>query len=267
MWKRNPRHLEPKKKNPKDYGKFFLGIPADTVKRTFEATTQLGRMQGNTKHWLRRQIKAPNPALNVPRRNEPVATDTVYGPLGHPAVDDGSTHAQFFIGRISGYRTIRTCGRSDKDAWKCIADEIRKHGAMTVLVSDRARAQIGAKVIDLLRTYMTDSRQSEPHNKNQNFAELGWRDTKVLSNRVLERSGAPKKCWFLALRHVCMLMNHVAREGLGWRTAAEWLLGYTPDITVFLIFMFYEPVYYMDLEPSMADWGDLLGSLILWGTR
>ena len=49
---------------------------------------------------------------------------------------------------------------------------------MTVLVSDRARAQIGAKVLDLLRTYMIDSRQSEPHNKNENFTELGWRDKK-----------------------------------------------------------------------------------------
>ena len=113
-----------------------------------------------------------------------------------------------------------------------------------------------------LRTYMIDSRQSEPHNKNQNFAELGWRDTKTLSNRVLERSGAPKKCWFLALRHVCMLMNHVAHDSLDWRTAAEWLLGYIPDITVFLIFMFYEPVYYMELEPSVVDTTERLGRFV-----
>ena len=52
MWKRDPRQLEPNKKNPKEYGKFFLGITADAVKRTFEATIQLGRMQGSTKHWL-----------------------------------------------------------------------------------------------------------------------------------------------------------------------------------------------------------------------
>ena len=113
---------------------------------------------------------------------------------------------------------------------------------MAVLVSDRARAQIGVKVLDLLHTYMIDSRQPEPHNKNQNFTALGWRDMKTLSNIVLERSGAPNKCWFLTLRHVCMLMNHVACESLDSRTAAEWILGYTPDTTVFLIFMFYEPV-------------------------
>jgi len=31
---------------------------------------------------------------------------------------------------------------------------------------------------------------------------------------------------------------------LNWRTPTEWLLGYTPDSSVFLQFRFYEPVYY-----------------------
>ena len=39
-------------------------------------------------------------------------------------------------------------------------------------------------------------------------------------------------------------MNHTAHERLGWRTPTEWLLGYTPDITVLLTFVFWEPVYY-----------------------
>ena len=35
-----------------------------------------------------------------------------------------------------------------------------------------------------------------------------------------------------------MLLNHVARESLNWRTPTEWLLDYTPDITAFLVFVF-----------------------------
>jgi len=44
-------------------------------------------------------IKSPWPANNVRRRNEPVATDTIKAQA--PAVDDGSTMAQLFIGRKS----------------------------------------------------------------------------------------------------------------------------------------------------------------------
>ena len=88
---------------------------------------------------------------------------------------------------------------------------------MTVLVSDMARVQIGVKVLDLLRTYMIDSRQSE---------------------------------MLVPCAKACMHSNEsfYTRE-LNWRTATEWLLGGTPDITVFLIFIFYEPIYYMELEP------------------
>ena len=45
-------------------------------------------------------MKSPYPALNVWRRHEPVATDTIHG--GTPAVDTGGhTYAQVFIGRKS----------------------------------------------------------------------------------------------------------------------------------------------------------------------
>jgi hypothetical protein len=40
-----------------------------------------------------------NPVLNIPRRHKDVATDTVYSRI--PAVDDGSTAAQFFRTEIA----------------------------------------------------------------------------------------------------------------------------------------------------------------------
>jgi hypothetical protein len=103
------------------------------------------------------------------------------------------------------------------------------------------------------RTFGIHDRQSEPHNKNQNYEEQGWKDTKVLSNRALGTSGAPRSAWFLALNYICMLLNHVARESLNWRTTTEWPLGYTPDITVFLVFLFWEGVYYKEVEPAFRN--------------
>ena len=258
MWVIAPM-IKPKKEDITRYEKFFCGLPRETIEKTFEATTRLGRIITGDTPWLRNALKAPNPALNVKRRNEPVAMDTIYGPVGHPAIANGSTHAQFFIGRKSNYRSVYPCGKSDKNVHRYVEDEIRKLGAMDVLVSDRARSQISKKLHDVLRTFRIDDWQSEPHNKNQNFAERGWKDTKQLSNQVLDHSGAPRSAWLLALAYVCLLLNHVARKSLNWRTPIEWLLGYTPDITALLVFVFWEPVYYKEVEPSFANTPEKFG--------
>ena len=99
-----------------DYGQYrrhFAGASEDVIKKTFENTTQLGRKAAVKGLKLWKRHKAPNPALNIPRRNETVATDMIYGP-GCPAVDDGSTAAQFFVGRKSGFYAIEGLGKSDK---------------------------------------------------------------------------------------------------------------------------------------------------------
>ena len=80
-----------------DYEKFrplFGWLPTATIKRTFEITTQYARMPMSTV--LKKRYKSPNPALNVHRRDEPVATDTVFSDT--PAIDGGETAAQIFVG-------------------------------------------------------------------------------------------------------------------------------------------------------------------------
>ena len=44
-----------------------------------------------------KHLKSRNPALNIPRRHEAVATDTVFSDT--PAVDSGVKQAQVFVGR------------------------------------------------------------------------------------------------------------------------------------------------------------------------
>ena len=51
-------------------------------------------------------------------------------------------------------------------------------------------------------------------------------------------------------------MNHAAQERLGWRTPTEWLLGCTPDISVLLIFIFWEPVHCAVNEASFPETPD-----------
>ena len=247
----NPIETSASKKGFDQYMRYFPGSNEKTIKKTFEATTQYGRKGSVGGLTLQRTIKAPNPALNVPRRNEPVATDTIYGPC--KAIDNGSTAAQYFHGRYSNFRSVRPCGTSDKQFATMLLDEIRKYGAMDVLISDDAKAQLSEKAKDVLRTFGIRDWQSEPYNKNQNYAERGWRDAKRHTDNLMNMSNAPDELWLLALEYVCFVMNHTAMESLGWRTPVEWLLGYTPDITVLLQFMFYEPVYYLKFEGDSND--------------
>ena len=256
------RLVKPSKVNYESYSRHFPGVGLEAIKRTFKATTQCGRVGAHPGFRMKQAHKSPNPALNTPRRNEPVATDTVYGPKGVPAVDDGSTAAQIFVGRKSNHVWIEGCGHSDKNFVKVLYDCIRKFGAMDVLISDRAKAEISEKVKDLLRMLFIDDWQSEPHNKNQAYHERVWQDIQAKANNLLNFSGAPDNCWLLALKYVAFILNHVALAKLGWRTPIEWLFGYTPDITCILQFIFYEPVYYRLVDTKVGETDEALGRFV-----
>jgi hypothetical protein len=64
---------------------FFGWLPIDLVKKTFGVKTQYAFMPMKTV--LKKHFKSPNPALNIHRRNEAVATNTVYSDV--PALTVG----------------------------------------------------------------------------------------------------------------------------------------------------------------------------------
>ena len=72
----------------------FGWVPAETIKRTFDATTRYAR--GRVSDTLKQHWRSRFPACNVTFRNEAVATDTVFSDT--PAVDTGSKAAQIFVG-------------------------------------------------------------------------------------------------------------------------------------------------------------------------
>ena len=132
-----PRLIKPSKVNYDQYARHFPGVSLEAIKRTFLATTQYGRRGAFPGFHMKHRIKSPNPALSIPRRNEAVATDTVHGPKGVGAIDDGSTAAQFFYGMSSKHRWVVGCGHSDGSFVKTLHECIRKYGAMDALASIR----------------------------------------------------------------------------------------------------------------------------------
>ena len=89
-----PKIMSAVSPNYENYTKFFPGANLESIKKTFQAMTQLGTRGAVKRYNLRNHILAPNPMLTTPRQNGDVATDTLYSHT--PAIDDGYMAAQFY---------------------------------------------------------------------------------------------------------------------------------------------------------------------------
>ena len=205
-----------------------------------EQSTQWGVSLPNT-FPMKRHLKSRNPALNVPRRHEAVATDTVFSDTS--AVDSGGKQAQVFVGRDTLVADAYPM-KSGKQFVNTLEDNIRRRGAMDKLLSDSAKTEISNKVMDILRAYHISNWHSEPYHQNQNPAEWRYRTIKSWTNTVMNRSGAPANCWLLCLIYVCYLLNHIACTALDGKIPLLALTGITPNISIILLFTFYHPVFY-----------------------
>ena len=225
--------------------RFFLNVPASTVRSTFDCTTQYYRHIPSSNH-IFMTYRSPYPALNIFRRRELVASDTVFADT---VAWGGWKAAQVFVGRLSQYIGIHGC-KTDKDFCRTLEDEIRKRGAMDKIVTDRAKAEISKKVQEVLRALFIDDWQSEPYFHHQLFAERIIQELKKFANWVLNWSDAPPQAWLLVFEYVAFIMNRTAKEKLGWRTPVEALTGNTPDISILMHFTFWEPVFIKNYRGS-----------------
>ena len=97
---------------------------------------------------MKRHLKSRNLALNVPRRHEAVATDTVFSDT--PAVDSGVKQAQVFVGSDTLVADAYPM-KSGKQFVNTLEDNIRRRGVTDKLLSDSAKTEISNKVMDILR--------------------------------------------------------------------------------------------------------------------
>jgi hypothetical protein len=232
-------------------------LPVDTIRKTFDATTQLAK-ELPLRYPLRRHRKARNPALNVQRRQEGFATDTLFSSeiaLG------GYTCAQLFCGLKSQY--IQLFGmRRESEGPAALEDLVRDIGAPTFLRNDNSKMQTGLKWRDVLRKYCIGEQTTEPHHPQQNPAERRIQEVKKFSQKIMDRTGAPSFLWLFCMLYVVYLLNRTAQEQLNWRTPHEMALGETPDLSALLQFAFYEPVYYLDDDTSYPETKEKLGHFL-----
>ena len=134
--------------------------------------------------------------------------------------------------------------RSGNQFVNTLEDNIHRRGAMDKLISDSAKNEISHKVKDILRAYNINDWQSEPYHQNQNPAEWRYRTIKAWTNTIMNRTGAPAHCWLVTLQYVCYILNHISTASLGGQVPLQVLYGVTPDISIILLYTFYQPVFY-----------------------
>ena len=62
--------------------------------------------------------------------------------------------------------------------------------------------------------------------------------------------------WLLCLIYVCYLLNHITCTALDGKIPLLALTGITPDISIILLFTFYQPVFYATYDqhfPSASE--------------
>jgi hypothetical protein len=150
--------------------------------------------------------------------------------------------AQIFIGRKS--LVIDVFGmKTEKEFVNTLEDVIRRRGAMDKLISDSAITELSARVMDILRALCIDNWQSEANYQHQNFAEHRWNHCKRLVFWWMNRRNVPGYAWLLCLEWVADVMNATAEKSLGGRLPLQVLLGQTIDISIYLLFLFWDIVY------------------------
>ena len=227
---------------------FLAWTSPSSIKDTFNVTTRHGTAP-HTQDYIKKHFKPRNPVFSISRCSEAGATDTIFSDT--PAVDDGSTMAQFFC----GHDTL-VCDaygiKSTKQFINTLSDKIRKWGAMDTLISDGGKYDISKGVTDFLHSLFIQDYESESYHQDQNKTETCFGPAKRYTNTVMNTSCYLACCWLLCLQYIFVVLHHLASPTLQGIYPGQALQGTTPHISFMLHSSFYKSVYYR-IDSSEPD--------------
>src|SRR5210317_1951086 len=210
-------------------------------KKTLEATTQWARQV--IKYPLQKHHGSRFPWSNHQRLREEVAMDTIF--MQTPGLD-GSTCGQVFIGLMS--RMINFYPMKSKAAVHVVAayqDIMRYVGILEGLHKDRTPEAKVQKIMDINREMRVKDTWSKAGHPNENPAEaLGVNPLKRGVEVLMNRTGADDRVWTWAYMYFSDINNICATPILGWKTPISVRHGSTLDISAYLLYQFWDPIYF-----------------------
>ena len=141
--------------------------------------------------------------------------------------------------------------RSKSNFPEVYRDFIREHGCPSALRRDNAKEEQSEEIMKIHRELFIKDQFTEPYNPQQNPVELrAIKYLKEHSHTLLDGTGAPESCWFLAIKYIADVHNISADPTLKNQVPITVRTGVTKDISVWLHFSFWQPVLYLDHEET-----------------
>ena len=244
-----PRNKKvPAGKDVETMRKRFGYVTASIMEATFAATTQLGTK--DVRYPLRRHYKSRFPGANVNRLRETFSTDTMFS--SKPAIG-GNTCVQLFVGNTSTF-TAAFGMKREAEGIEALQDFVNQLGAPDCIRRDNSKMQNSEAWKKYERKMQINSETTEPHNQQMNPAERRIQTVKKGVNALMDRKGSPHFMWFECMLFYIAILNMSCIDRLNGRNAFEVAFGHSIDISAYIQFEWWEPVYYLETDdPSFPN--------------
>jgi hypothetical protein len=144
------------------------------------------------------------------------------------------------------------------NSYESLRHFVQDVGIMEQLVTDGDPTMAYEAWKDTIREYRIKQTTTEPYSPWQNRAELDVRAVKHGIQRFTKKTRSPRRLWCFLGIHTCALRGFTAYDSvnLRGRCAAEFVLGYTPDISAHGQHEWYETIWYQDRdgESKIGQW-------------
>ena len=218
------------------------------MQATWAITTQLGTR--DVRYPLRRHYKSRIAGANVPRLQETFSTDTMFAST--PGIG-GELCCQLFVGNKSSLTAVYGMKR-ESEGIEALHQFVTDWGAPNVIRRDNSKMQNSKAWKAFERKMQIKSETSEPENQQQNPAERRIQTIKANVNQIMDKTNCPDEMWFECMTYIASILNMIAMERLGGRNAIEVALGHSVDISAYIQYEWWEPLYFLNYEdPSFPN--------------
>ena len=102
----------------------------------------------------------------------------------------------------------------------------------------------------ILWMYAIKDMQNEPHHQHQNYTRQHVQEIKSISLTIMDSVIARKCLWYLFMKYVTYLLNHVTNPKLDNNTPIEKVSDVTLNMSAINQSYFYQPVMYLKTNMS-----------------